>query len=106
LRRHAPHDLLDAPGTADLTADVDFAALARAAQEAGARTHGPVRQGDFLRALGLEARAAALSRRATPAQARDIAAAVRRLADPAEMGRVFKVLALAHRDLGTPAGFP
>ncbi|HEY5597838.1 MAG TPA: SAM-dependent methyltransferase [Kiloniellales bacterium] len=106
VRGHARHDVLAEPGTADLTAHVDFAALAHAAAEAGARAHGPVPQGAFLEALGLQARAEALRRAATPAQSETIAAAVHRLTDAAEMGALFKVLALGHPDLGALPGFP
>ncbi|MDH3596818.1 MAG: SAM-dependent methyltransferase [Rhodospirillales bacterium] len=105
VRRHQAHDVLAEPGSADLTAHVDFAALARAAGEAGARAQGPVAQGTFLQRLGLEARAKSLLREATPTQARDIAAAERRLADTDQMGSLFKALALAHPALGPLAGF-
>ena len=105
VRRHRYHDPLDAPGTADLTAHVDFQALARAAADGGARTWGPVPQGRFLEGLGIGARAGALSGDATPGQAADIRAARRRLVDPAEMGTLFKVLAVAHPELPPPPGF-
>lgn len=105
VRGHRRHDVLADPGEADLTAHVDFAAVACAAAAAGARAWGPVTQGAFLAAIGLAARAAALTRRATPAQAAAIAAACRRLIDPAEMGTLFKALALAHPVLPAPAGF-
>ena len=49
------------PGRADLSAHVDFAAFAEAARAAGAETYGPVTQGRFLAALGIEQRLAALS---------------------------------------------
>ncbi len=105
VRRHAPHAVLADPGCADLTAHVDFAALASAAEEAGAGIRGPVPQGIFLQRLGLAARAEALSRKATPAQVRDIEAARERLSDPDQMGELFKVLALTHPALGALAGF-
>ena len=105
VRRHAAHPVLEDPGAADLTAHVDFAMLARAAAAAGARAHGPLPQGRFLKALGIGARARALGESATPDQAREIASALRRLTHPREMGELFKVLALAHPDLGPPAGF-
>lgn len=105
VRRHRPHGVLDAPGDADLTAHVDFAAFAAAAQRSGARVWGPVAQGDFLRALGIEARAAALSAHATEAQQAAIRTACRRLIDPAAMGRLFKALALTHAACPPPAGF-
>ena len=98
VRSHTRHDVLAAPGSADLTAHVDFAALARAAKDAGANAQGPVPQGDFLHALGLAARAETLHHTASPAQAEAIAAAMHRLTDPAEMGTLFKVLTLSHPD--------
>src|SRR6185312_4224494 len=52
VRGHRRHDVLAEPGTADLTAHVDFAAVAAAATAAGARAWGPVTQGAFLVALG------------------------------------------------------
>jgi NADH dehydrogenase [ubiquinone] 1 alpha subcomplex assembly factor 7 len=104
VRGHRRHDVLADAGTADLTAHVDFAAIAAAATTGGARAWGPVTQGAFLAALGLAARAAALKRRAKPVQAEAIAAACRRLIEPEEMGTLFKVLALAHPALAAPAG--
>jgi SAM-dependent MidA family methyltransferase len=68
VKNHRFADPLAEPGDADLTAHVDFRALAEAARRCGARAYGPMTQGDLLRALGIEARAAALARRATPAQ--------------------------------------
>jgi NADH dehydrogenase [ubiquinone] 1 alpha subcomplex assembly factor 7 len=98
--------VLAAPGSADLTAHVDFATIVRAAGQAGAFAHGPVPQGRFLEALGLHARAEALRRGAASAQAEAIDAAVHRLTDPAEMGTLFKVLALSSRGLEALPGFP
>ena len=106
VRGHRPHPVLAEPGSADLTAHVDFAAVADAATAAGARTYGSVPQGTFLEALGLGARAAALTRHATPKQAAEIASACRRLIAPKEMGTLFKALALTHPALPAPAGFP
>lgn len=108
LARHRFADPLAAPGEADLTAHVDFAALALAARGAGARVHGPVEQRDFLLALGLTARAERLKRGSSPAQAAAIDAAVSRLTDPAAtgMGRLFKVMAVSAPDLGPLPGLP
>ena len=57
--------------------------------------------------LGLAARADRLMRDAAPNAATAIATAARRLAGTGdgEMGRLFKVLALAHPQLGTPPAF-
>jgi NADH dehydrogenase [ubiquinone] 1 alpha subcomplex assembly factor 7 len=105
VRRHKRHDPLRDPGTADLTAHVDFAALAETAAAVGARVWGPVTQGGFLQSLGIAARAERLIAAATPAQAADIGMACRRLIDPKEMGTLFKVLAIAAPALPPPAGF-
>jgi len=105
VRRHRFHDPLTEPGTADITAHVDFAALGQAATEGGAAVHGPTPQGDFLENLGIAARANALGAGATPEQARDIAAAYHRLVDPAEMGTLFKVMAVTTPGMTAPPGF-
>src|SRR5262249_41868156 len=47
--RHGFADPLATAGEVDLTAHVDFAALARTARAAGAHVHGPLSQGEFLR---------------------------------------------------------
>jgi NADH dehydrogenase [ubiquinone] 1 alpha subcomplex assembly factor 7 len=104
LRRHQRHEVLDDPGTADLTAHVDFASLAQAATSAGCAVHGPVGQGAFLTALGIELRAAQLAQ-AAPGSAAAIAAARRRLTEPNQMGSLFKALALSPRGMAPPAGF-
>jgi SAM-dependent MidA family methyltransferase len=105
--RHGFADPLAAPGEVDLTAHVDFAALARTGEAAGARVHGPITQGDFLRRLGIEARARALRANATVAQAGDIDAARARLtgAGREAMGELFKAMAFADPKLGALPGF-
>ncbi len=109
MKDHRPTDPLDEPGEADLTAHVDFAALARAATAAGACVHGPVTQGTFLGRLGLFERAQALKRKANAAQSVAIDAAVGRLAVPGSgaglsMAEHFKVLAVSSPGLGMPPG--
>ncbi|MHC2806627.1 YfiH family protein [Bradyrhizobium diazoefficiens] len=81
IARHTFTDPLKAPGQADVTAHVDFQALARAAEDVGARVHGPVTQGDFLKRVGIDTRAAALMQKATPEVATDISVALKRLTD-------------------------
>ncbi len=93
VSRHAFADVLNAPGTADLSAHVDFGALTEAATAAGLTAHPVVSQGTFLRRLGIVERADALSR-ANPALAPTIEAALTRLTAPDEMGELFKVLAV------------
>lgn len=102
VRGHAFADVLAAPGEADLTAHVDFAALAHAAAEAGAAAQGPIRQGAFLERLGIVERAAALKTRADARQMTSIDAALERFTSPASsMSTLFKVFAVASKS--TPA---
>ena len=101
LRGNARVDPLAAPGEADITAHVDFAAMARAS---GITAHGPLPMGIFLQRLGLMARSAMLAQ-ASPGQAGAILAAAQRLVAPEGMGRLFKAMAIAHPSLATPAGF-
>lgn len=105
LRRHARHDPLADPGEADLTAHVDFAALAKAARDEGIAAFGPVPQGEFLRALGIDARARRLSESASEEQRTAITSALDRLLGEAEMGTLFKALALGSGGAPVPAGF-
>ena len=103
LRRHAFADPLAEPGEADLTAHVDFEALARAAAPCAAT--GPVPQGVLLERLGITARAQALAGRMTGAALTAHIAAHRRLTHPEEMGQLFKALALHPRRAPPPPGF-
>ncbi len=102
LSGHAFCDPLERPGEADLTAHVDFAALAREARRVGAAAHGPMPQGDFLAALGLPERAEMLGAAAEGADRAAVRAAVERLAGPHQMGTHFKVLALTRPELLPP----
>src|SRR5690606_1597345 len=61
VSRHAYADPLGDPGKVDLSAHVDFGALAEAARGAGLIVPPLTTQGDFLRALGIEERARTLS---------------------------------------------
>jgi SAM-dependent MidA family methyltransferase len=104
LQNHRPVDPLESPGEADLTAHVDFAALAAAVEPA--RVHGPVTQGEFLRRLGIEARAARLRADKDDKTRAAVDAALARLAGPAPgMGELFKALAFSSRDLAALPGF-
>ncbi len=102
VRRHARHDPFEAPGSADLTAHVDFARLAQAASEGGAQCHGPLPQGAVLERLGIRLRADRLRAAAAPGT---VDAALERLIGPDGMGTLFKALAVAHPDLGPPPPF-
>ena len=104
VRAHDYADPLAGPGDQDLTAHVDFAAFALAAQGAGASVSPLVSQGTWLERLGIAARAMALAA-TTPHRTEEIAAARRRLCDAAEMGELFKVIAVYSPIWPEPAGF-
>jgi NADH dehydrogenase [ubiquinone] 1 alpha subcomplex assembly factor 7 len=105
LHQHQYHDPLHDIGEADLTAHVDLATLRQAAEEAGCCGFGPVGQGDFLRGLGIETRAARLSRNQGDEIARDIATALHRLIDDEQMGKLFKAVAFVSPSVTALAGF-
>ena len=88
LKAHRKQGPLEAPGDADLTVHADFRTVRAAAADEGA-TMAVVEQGDFLRRLGIQARAAALSA-ARPDQAPVIARQLARLTGADQMGRLFK----------------
>jgi NADH dehydrogenase [ubiquinone] 1 alpha subcomplex assembly factor 7 len=102
VRGHDRAEPFEHPGEADITAHVDFEALAQAARPA--RAWGPVTQSVFLRGLGIELRADRL-KKSNPAKAEAIEAGCRRLIDPRAMGTLFKALALTHPHLPAPPGF-
>lgn len=104
VRRHQFANPFDDPGANDLTAHVDFATLCAMAKLSDAVVHGPVGQGDFLEALGISERASALAS-ARPDHADDIDAARHRLVSPAEMGTLFKAVALTSPTWPIPVGF-
>ena len=99
---HRVSDPLAEPGEADLTAHVDFEALANAAARVGVR--GPVRQGVFLERLGITDRARSLAEALDGPALDSHIAAHRRLTHPDEMGSLFKVLGLAPHGAAPLAG--
>jgi SAM-dependent MidA family methyltransferase len=104
VRGHAFAPLLDKPGEQDLTAHVDFEAVAKSAKEAGAAVTALVPQGQWLQRLGIAARAKALEA-SHPDRSTEVRAAMHRLCDPGEMGELFKVLAIHSPGWPIPAGF-
>ncbi len=103
VKNHAPAPPLEQPGTADLTAHVDFEALSRAAHPATATQMIP--QGLLLERLGITARAQALARSLSGAALESHIVAHRRLTHPEEMGTLFKAIALHAPGTPTPPGF-
>ena len=105
--QHAFADVLSGAGTVDLTAHVDFQALGRAVDGMGTESFGPIEQAEFLRRLGIQARAATLKANASPAMAAEIDGTLARLTGYGRtgMGSLFKAMAFAHPKFGTPPGF-
>lgn len=106
IARHSFADPLRTPGLADITAHVDFDALGRAAEAVGARTHGPITQGEFLQRLGIETRALTLMQKASHEVAEDISTGLKRLIGGGRggMGELFKVLGVSDPGLPVLAG--
>jgi SAM-dependent MidA family methyltransferase len=106
IARHSFADPLKNPGLADVTAHVDFQALAQAAEDIGARVHGPVSQGEFLKRLGIETRAVTLMAKATHEVSEDISEALKRLIGGGRsgMGSMFKVMGISNPRLQTLVG--
>jgi SAM-dependent MidA family methyltransferase len=102
---HAFADPLRLPGRADLTAHVDFEALAHSAESTDARVHGPITQRDWLRRMGIDQRAAVLKARAH--RPVEIDQALSRLtADGSRgMGELFKAIAMTDPKLKSVPGF-
>jgi SAM-dependent MidA family methyltransferase len=99
IRHGAYADPLTAPGQADITAHVDFSAIARAVN-----CQGPVKQNAFLTSLGLFERTDFLARR-NPGQAQALRAAAQRLTAPEAMGSLFKMCAICPPELAPLPGF-
>ena len=103
-RHHAHGDPFLWPGLNDITAFVDFTAVAEAGFEAGLDVQGYTTQAQFLFNCGV---LECLERRGARESADYIRAAraVQRLTAPQEMGELFKVIALARAIDGPLLGF-
>ena len=102
LRAHTPEYPLANPGLADLTAHLDFEALALAT---ALPRSGLVSQGRLLQRLGIDHRAERLAAGMAGAALENHRAAHHRLTDPAEMGSLFQALAFHARGTPLPPGF-
>ncbi|KKY29148.1 hypothetical protein UCRPC4_g00117 [Phaeomoniella chlamydospora] len=112
IQKHKIVSPFASPGQVDISADVDFTALAEAALEASpnVEVHGPVEQGHFLHALGIEDRAKQLLRRTTDeTKKKDLETAWKRLVERSGsgMGKIYKALAVVPESGGKrrPIGF-
>lgn len=101
MQHHEFVPVLETAGESDLTSHVDFAALVH---ESEFLDHYFTSQGQFLKTLGIGVRAEKLKSNATTVQAKDIDSALKRLCDADGMGELFKVMAVASKNL-KPAGF-
>jgi len=103
-RHHVHDDPFYLPGLQDVTAHVDFSALARAAADGGLTVLGYASQAQFLVNCGITD----LLAQEDPSDAKrylPAAAAVQKLLSPAEMGELFKVLAVGKGVDGVLIGF-
>ena len=105
MKSHKYHDVLRECGDADITAHVDFQALAEAARTEGANVFDAIPQGAFLMRLGAGERTTNLCAASAPEQQKSLIYGLKRLADPAEMGKLFKVMAITSKEISQVAGF-
>jgi len=102
MKNHAPINPFADAGEADITAHVDFEAIANAAAPAKHTRLSP--QGVFLERLGITQRAHTLAKNLSGDPLDQHIAAHRRLTHPSEMGSLFKVLGLYPNGAPPPAG--
>jgi len=95
-RHHVSDDVLARVGVQDLTASVDFTALAEAGVQAGFEFQGYCTQAGFLLGNGLEARLAAHeARTSSEAKCLILRQQAKQLTLPSEMGERFQVMGFA-----------
>lgn len=94
---------LERPGEQDITAHVDFQALA--GQAADICVSPMIPQGVFLERLGITARAQQLAQNLSDEALQQHIAAHRRLTHPDEMGNLFKAIAFFAKNAPPPPGF-
>lgn len=92
FKKHQLHDPLSDPGTADLTADVDFSFLREIMQQKMV-TLGPVDQGEFLERLGIKTRLDMLLKHAKEEQKEQLVSGYHMIVDKDKMGSRFKCFA-------------
>ncbi len=105
VRNHRHHEVLEEPGTADLTAHVDFGVITHVAAIGGCTVYGPVGQGFFLNRLGALERTAVLCEKATEKQKEALTSGIMRLTNADQMGTLFKALCIVNPAMPKPEGF-
>jgi NADH dehydrogenase [ubiquinone] 1 alpha subcomplex assembly factor 7 len=103
MRNHQYFEILGKPGSADITAHVDFAAIRQTAETAGGSVSGPTPQGRFLMKIGAGQRVQKLVANASAEQGATLMSGLERIASPDKMGDLFKVLAIT--SMGQAEGF-
>uniref|UniRef100_A0A3Q1HBM3 Protein arginine methyltransferase NDUFAF7 n=1 Tax=Anabas testudineus TaxID=64144 RepID=A0A3Q1HBM3_ANATE len=97
FKGHQLHDVLASPGTADLTADVDFSYLRRMAG-GGVACMGPVTQRTFLKNMGIDTRLQVLLRNCTdPNTRKQLISSYDMLTNRAKMGERFLFFSVLHQ---------
>lgn len=104
-RHRRVQDVFARPGLQDLTAWVDFTAVAEAAAACGLELAGFATQAHFLTALGIDRELAARLEGAATRDALALSQGASMLLLPGEMGERFKVMALARGIAGPFTGF-
>ncbi|XP_078350721.1 protein arginine methyltransferase NDUFAF7, mitochondrial-like [Oculina patagonica] len=104
FKKHKLHDVLEDPGNADVTANVDFSYL-RKATHGKVQTFGPVTQSSFLQQMGIDTRMKVLLKSADSSQAEQLQSGYRMLTSAEEMGEKFKFFSLVQHGLPEPAAF-
>ncbi|CAJ1933868.1 unnamed protein product [Sphenostylis stenocarpa] len=121
IRKHKFVNLLDNPGSADLSAYVDFASIKHSAEEASGEVsvHGPITQSQFLGSLGINFRVEALLQNCTKEQAEALRTGYWRLVGDGEapfwegpdegvpigMGTRYMAMAIVKKNQGVPVPF-
>ncbi|XP_010256307.1 PREDICTED: protein arginine methyltransferase NDUFAF7, mitochondrial [Nelumbo nucifera] len=121
IQKHKFVNILDNPGSADLSAYVDFASIRHSAEEASedVSIHGPITQSQFLGSLGINFRVEALLQSCTDEQAELLRTGYWRLVGDGEapfwegpdeqtpigMGTRYLVMAIVNRKQGVPVPF-
>ncbi|KDP45470.1 hypothetical protein JCGZ_09719 [Jatropha curcas] len=121
IRKHKFVDILDNPGSADLSAYVDFASVKHSAEEASedVSVHGPITQSQFLGSLGINFRVEALLQNCTDEQAESLRTGYWRMVGEGEapfwegpeeqapigMGTRYLAMAIVNKRQGVPVPF-
>ncbi|KAK2587297.1 hypothetical protein KPH14_003019 [Odynerus spinipes] len=112
FRQHKLHDPLVDPGSADLTADVDFSIIQKIAQKDNKTIcFGPISQRMFLKNLGIDVRLQMILKNANDVQKKEILSGYHMIMDSDKMGERFKVLSLfphvlsKYQDIWSVSGF-